>query len=251
MLGTGGIGYLLVDVLDHAHDKRTVTVSTCTPNDTKNCECGNQSIRTCASDGFQLESLQLRSGPRHVRRPSLVRSSASWQPLHHARCWGATRHRRVAKSNNASLLRKWMRTASRIQKPSRASPGRTATVLTRCGATHLLIDCDSQGLGECALVSRDIEFQDEVKLAADRRSSPTGMFQSKLVVTCCGTGGPDSRRGSGEELSSDRGVPRVPVLTTRVHAPSVLLGRAVAQRSRIATSGARPRSTHAPRSPRF
>jgi hypothetical protein len=155
LLGTGGIGYLLVGVLDHVHDKRTVTVSTCTPNDTKNCECGNQNTRTCANDGLSwsrcnCDPVAVTSKISNTREEFCVMATA---PPHAV--MGCYKTSESCREQQHAL-------SSQMDVDCIANPRSFACLTWKdddgaykmwCYAS--MGDCVGQGLGECAWVSRE------------------------------------------------------------------------------------------------
>ena len=166
LLGTGGIGFVFVNVLDHAHAKQTVTttISTCTPNDTKNCECGNQSVRTCASDGLSwsrcnCDPVAVSAKTANTREEFCVVATAP--PRAVLGCYGTSascrEQQRAFASQTDTYGRKSSPDADCVANPKSFAclTWQNSDGVSKMWCYASMDDCADQGLGECAWVSRD------------------------------------------------------------------------------------------------
>lgn len=160
LLGVGGIGAVAINVMDHVHDKKMINVSTCTPNETQLCGCG-QDIRTCAEDGRRWS--RCKCDPVEVTSRTSTNEFcliASTPPRGVLGCFDTTAR---------CEAQKWTLSAMVDEDGQQYYPAMDCVVnpaVFACitwydekGAPQLWCyasteDCASQGLGNCSLVRR-------------------------------------------------------------------------------------------------
>lgn len=156
----GGIGVIAIGIMDHVHDKKTVAVSTCTPNETQSCGCG-QGIRTCAEDGLRWS--RCKCDPVEVTSRASTNEFcliASTTPRGVLGCFDTTARCEAQKWTLSTMVdaagRRYYPAMDCVVNPAVFA---CITWYDEKGTSQLwcyasMEDCVSQSLGNCSLVRR-------------------------------------------------------------------------------------------------